>query len=252
MKPRSLVSLFLIMSLVLLGCRKTEPDSKESVEEETTIQVEPTDKALVVFFSRAGDQFHVGRIVEGNTAIVAKMISKKTGADLYEIKPKVDKYNLDYKQLAELAKKEQDGRGRPEYLKPAPDFSQYDVVFIGSPVWWGDWPMMMNSFFEDNELQGKKLIPFSTHAGSELARFDYRLANIYPYCSILKGLAVLGEDAQNDRDKVGADVDAWLKELGFEIKPSETSEDASIESSNEDSSQSPSEQKSETIESSGE
>lgn len=88
---------------------------------------------------------------------------------------------------------------------------------IGVPVWWGDWPMIMYTFFEDNAeaLAGKTLIPFDTNAGSGLSGFDTKLARALPASTVGEGLAIRGTDAQNDQDSVRETVNSWLAELGF-------------------------------------
>jgi flavodoxin len=98
-----------------------------------------------------------------------------------------------------------------------PDLSQYDVIFIGSPVWWSDWPMIMYTFFENNEegLAGKTLIPFVTHAGGGLAGLDKKLALTLPLSRVEKGLAIFGSEAQNNPDFVNLTVINWLESLGF-------------------------------------
>ena len=100
-------------------------------------------------------------------------------------------------------------------MDSVPDLSGYDTIFIGAPVWWGDWPMILYTFFENTPLSGKTLIPFSTHAGSGLSGFDRSLAAAYPECTVTKGLAVAGTDAQNNPERVQPFVDSWLTELGF-------------------------------------
>ena len=143
-------------------------------------EVQPSDtgtgdsNTLVVYFSRTGEQYTVGVIDEGNTAIVAKMIADQTGADLFEVLPVDDYYPMTYDELTEVAKQEQNDNARPAYAGEVPDLSQYDTIFIGAPVWWGDWPMIMYTFFENNAdaLAGKTLIPFSTHEGSGLSGFE--------------------------------------------------------------------------------
>ncbi len=174
-------------------------------------------KTLVVYFSRTGEQYTVGVIDHGNTAIVAEIIAERTGADLWEVLPADDRYPLTYSELTDVAKKEQNENARPAYKGPAPELSEYDTVFIGAPVWWGDWPMIMYTFFEQNRdaLAGKTLIPFSTHEGSGLSGFDRKLGSAVPGATIGKGLAVRGNDAQNRRDSVRSSVDGWLKDLGF-------------------------------------
>ena len=101
-----------------------------------------------------------------------------------------------------MALQEQREHARPAIAGELPDLSGYDTIFFGSPVWWGDWPMIYYTFFESVPLSGKTLIPFTTHAGSGLAGFDRSLAAQYPDCTVAKGLAVAGTDAQNHQDKV--------------------------------------------------
>lgn len=172
---------------------------------------------LVVYFSRTGEQYGVGVIEKGNTAIVADMIVEQTGADSFEILPQEDYYPYTYKELTDVAKQELNDNVRPAYAGTVPDLSQYDTIFIGAPVWWGDWPMIMYTFFENNEeaLAGKTLIPFSTHAGSGLSGFDSKLSRACPNSTVSAGLAIAGTDAQNDQDKVRQNVDDWLSGLGY-------------------------------------
>lgn len=199
----------------------TTAAQQESAEAETeeTQTASDTGKSdiLVVYFSRTGEQFSVGVIEEGNTAIVAKMIAEKTGADLFEILPADDHYPMTYEALTEVALHEQDEKARPEYAGDVPDLSNYSTIFIGAPVWWGDWPMIMYTFFENNAdaLAGKTLIPFSTHEGSGLAGFDRKLASACPDSTVKDGFAVRGSDAQNNRESASSSVNDWLSMLGY-------------------------------------
>lgn len=172
---------------------------------------------LVVYFSRTGEQYTVGVIDHGNTAIVAEIIADETGADLFEILPEDDHYPMTYNELTDVAKKEQNDKARPAYAGAVPDLSQYDTVFIGAPVWWGDWPMIMYTFFEENAeaLAGKNLVPFSTHEGSGLSGFDKKLSSAVPGSTVHKGLATRGNDCQNKQDNVRKSVNDWIAGLGF-------------------------------------
>ena len=173
--------------------------------------------ALVIYFSRTGEQYGVGVIDRGNTAIVADMIAGETGADTFEILPQEDYYPYTYNELTELAKQEQQDNARPAYAGEVPDLSGYSTIFIGAPVWWGDWPMIMYTFFENNaeQLAGKTLIPFCTHAGSGLSGFDQKLAAACPGSTVGEGLAIEGTDAQEQsKDTVDA-VHEWLSEVYF-------------------------------------
>lgn len=172
---------------------------------------------MVIYFSRTGEQYGVGVIDEGNTAIVADMIIEATGADSFEILPQEDYYPYTYDELTDIAKQEQNENARPAYAGEVPDLSRYDTIFIGAPVWWGDWPMICYTFFENNAdaLAGKTLIPFSTHAGSGLSGFDRKLAAALPGSTVGEGLAIAGTDTQNDPGSVREKVNDWLSELGF-------------------------------------
>ena len=188
--------------------------SEDASAAETENEPEPSH-IMVVYFSRTGEQYNVGVIDKGNTAIVAEMIGEATGADLYEILPADDHYPMTYDELTDIALEEQKDGARPAIAGELPDLDGYDTIFIGAPVWWGDWPMILYTFFESTPLEGKTLIPFSTHEGSGLSGFDRSLASACPDCTVADGLAVRGADAQNDPEKVKASVSAWLDDLGL-------------------------------------
>jgi flavodoxin len=218
-KQLSLLMVMMMAAFALAGCGSSSGGAETSDNGSDTAAEEQAGggNVLVVYFSRTGEQYKVGVIDEGNTAIVAKMIAEQTGADMFEILPENDTYPETYDELADVAKKEQDENARPAYKGDVPDLSGYDTVFIGAPVWWGDWPMIMYTFFEENsgDLAGKTLIPFSTHEGSGLSGFDTKLASACPDSTVGEGFAVQGSEAQNEREATKAAVDEWLAGLGY-------------------------------------
>ena len=238
MKRAFAVLLTMIILFGLIGCgagsKPTEtnaPSSAAAGEAEglpaSDPQADPSDRnapveessgnTLVVYFSRTGEQYSVGVIDKGNTAVVAEMIGNQLGADLWEILPADDHYPMTCQALVDVAKQEQNEKARPAYAGQAPELSQYDTIFIGAPVWWGDWPMILYTFFENNadELSGRTLIPFSTHEGSGLSGFDRKLSSACPDSTVGEGLAIRGSDAQNRPDEVRQAVNEWLEKLGY-------------------------------------
>ena len=205
----------------------TTPQKEAESEQEQQADSVPADTTsneivsgsdvLVVYFSRTGEQYTVGVIDKGNTAIVAEMIIERTGADSFEILPEEDYYPYTYDELTDVAKREQNENARPGYAGEAPDLTRYSTIFIGAPVWWGDWPMICYTFFENNAeaLAGKTLIPFSTHEGSGLSGFDRKLSSACPNSTVGEGLAIRGNDAQNNQDNVRSTVNDWLAKLGY-------------------------------------
>lgn len=208
-----------LMLFALAACGTTNDPATSSGSQGTTERTSNSDmtsetKVLVVYFSRTGEQYNVGTIDKGNTAIVAEMIAEKTGADLYEILPETD-YPYTYSALTDVAKKEQGKKARPKIKGELPDVSGYDTVFIGAPVWWGDWPMICYTFFESVDLSGKKLVPFSTHEGSGLSGFDRKLASAVPDATVLTGHAVRGKDCQKKQSDVKKAVNKWIDGLDY-------------------------------------
>ena len=204
-----------VVSTAVVTAEQVEDDGTEAVVNAAGTETESSSDTLVIYFSRTGEQYVVGVIDKGNTAIVAEMIAEQTDADLFEVLPEDDHYPMTYDALTDVAKQEQNDNARPAYSGELPDLDGYSTIYIGAPVWWGDWPMIMYTVFENNDFSGKKLIPFSTHEGSGLSGFDKKLQSACPDAEVLKGLAVRGNDAQNSQDKVRDSVNSWLTELGF-------------------------------------
>ena len=167
----------------------------------------------MAYFSRTGEEYGIGNITKGNTAIVAEMIAKKVGADLFEIKAATP-YPNDYKACTELAKRELESNVRPA-LANNTNIAQYDTIFIGYPIWWGAVPRVVMTFLESGDFSGKKIIPFCTHGGSGLSGTEREIKTACPNSNVLSGVAISGRSAQNDSAAVQKDVDAWLKTLGF-------------------------------------
>ena len=166
-------------------------------------------KSLVVYFSRAEENYGVGNITEGNTAILAKMIASKTGSDIFEIAPQ-NAYPKSYNDCIKVAKDEQRDKVRPAY-KGDIDTSGYDTIYIGYPIWWGDLPMAVYTFLEAHDLSGKTIVPFCTHEGSGLSGTDGNIKRLYKNVTMKPALTVRGATAQNKRKEAEKQVDEWLK-----------------------------------------
>ena len=206
--------LCIALTLCFTGCNKSEDAASEAETTAAANRTDPDAKSLVIYFSRTGEQYGVGVIEKGNTAIVAEMIADEMGADTFEVIPEEDNYpTLNYDALTEVAQKELQEGARPAYKGDVPDLSKYDTIFIGAPVWWGNWPMIMYTLFESVDFSGKTLAPFNTNAGSGESGFGEYLREAAPKATVLDTLAITGTTAQNDRDTALTDVQDWLTEL---------------------------------------
>ena len=165
---------------------------------------------IVVYFSREGEQYNVGVIDKGNTAIIADIIAEEKNADMFRLYPAVDNYPVTYKELTDYAKKEQAENARPELLGTIDNWEDYDTVYLGYPIWWGDMPMIVYSFIESYDMSKKTVIPFCTHEGSGMSGTDSALRNLLSDSTVLDGLAVQGKTAQKNDDAVKQTVKDWL------------------------------------------
>ncbi|MBR5674623.1 MAG: flavodoxin [Muribaculaceae bacterium] len=188
--------------LTATGCNG---QNKQEVEQSNS---ENMSKTIVIFFSHAGDNYAVGNIEVGNTKIVADYISEITGADQFEIV--THKYDgMAYNPLIKLAQEEANNGELPPYEGEAPDLSQYDTVFIGGPVWWGTYPQVMFTLFRDIDLDGKTVIPFTTHEGSGLANCVSDVRAAFPGATVKGQFSIYGHEVRSGRAK----VEKWLKGL---------------------------------------
>jgi flavodoxin len=200
---------FILLTATLLLATACSGKPANNQQASTTAKNKTAKKALVVFFSHAGENYSVGNIATGNTKVVANYISDIIGADQFEIT--TNKYDgMDYKSLCDLAKKEQQKGELPEF-DCSVDVSKYDTVFIGGPIWWGTYPQIVFTFFKKYDLSGKTVIPFTTHEGSGLGRCVEDVKEAYPKANVTKGFSMYGHDVRTKK----SEVEKWLKGLGY-------------------------------------
>ena len=197
---KKLISLVLAMTLLCAAI--------PALAEETPAHV------LVVYFSRAGENYNVGVIEEGNTAKMGRIIAEQMSADIFELVPVVE-YPMDYDSCLEVTTEEQRTNARPAYVDEIENWGQYDTVFIGYPIWWGEIPNIVHTFMEAYDFTGKTVIPFNTHEGSGQAHSQRDIEGLLTNATVLKGLAVRGSKAQNDAEGTSEDVANWLKQIGL-------------------------------------
>ena len=171
-------------------------------------------KILVAYFSRIGNEYGVGNIQKGNTRIIAEFIAQKTGGDLFEIKT-VTPYPADYKECTKIASREKATKARPKLVGTVENFADYDTIFLGYPIWYGDAPMAIYTFLENYDFGGKNLVPFCTHGGSGLSSTDQQFALICPDAKILQGFEIRGSIAQKNFSESEQKVSAWLNKIGY-------------------------------------
>ena len=172
--------------------------------------MENKGKVLIIFFSHAGENYGVGNIKVGNTKLVADEIQRLTGGDEFEIVAEKN-YDVPYDDLTRLAKEEAEKDERPAFKGEVKNIGQYKTIFIGGPIWWGTYPQVMFTFFDKYDLNGKTIIPFSTHEGSGLGNVVSDLKAAYPKADFKKAFSIYGHETRKDLSKVGL----WIESLGL-------------------------------------
>ena len=198
----------MIVSIACSGTKSSEASTNEAAAGQTSAAGE--GKALVVFFSHAGENYSVGNIEVGNTKIVADYITELTGADQFELV--THKYDgMAYGPLCDLAKEENEKGELPEFEGELNGLDQYKTIFIGGPVWWGTYPQVMFTYYSKYDLNGKTIIPFTTHEGSGLGHCVQDVKRAYPQATVTGEFSIYGHDVRQGK----AQVEKWLKGLGF-------------------------------------
>ena len=156
-------------------------------------------KTLVAYFSATG-----------TTARAAEKVVKITGGELYAITP-AQAYtpaDLDWNNSQSRSSVEMnDPKSRPALQGKKENIADYDVIFIGYPIWWNLAPRIINTFIESHDLKGKTIIPFATSGSSAITGSAAALKKSYPALNWKEGRLLNRADEKSMR--------AWLDRLGY-------------------------------------
>lgn len=175
-------------------------------------------KILIAYFAVAEnsdvDAVSSASVVAGTSSgmskFIADIISERTGGELFSIRTE-EKFPGQYEPLADRAKEQQNNGELPPLTSHIENLDDYDVIFIGYPVWWYTLPQVMFSFFDEYDFAGKTIVPFVTHYGSRDGGTFRTIAELEPGATVLQGIAVHQNDVANCRE----DVLEWLGGLGW-------------------------------------
>ena len=167
-------------------------------------------KSLVIYFSHTGENYTdegIKNLDKGNTEVIAKYISSKSGADLYKVE-RVRKYPFNYKACCDEAKVELDSNCRPEIVNTLKEVKDNEIIYIGGPIWWGHYPLPLFTQLEKLDFKGEIIKPFATHEGSGLGESSLDLISLCQGAYIKNGLAIRGSDVHKEDTK--AKIDTWM------------------------------------------
>ena len=154
------------------------------------------NKILVAYFS-----------VTGNTKAVASTLATAINADLFEIVPEqpYTSEDLNWQNNQSRTSIEMGDRSsRPAIASKIEDISQYNIVFVGSPIWWGREPSIMDTFIESYDFTGKTIIPFVTSGSSDIGDYGANLQALAPNAKVLPGKR-FSNDVTSEELKIWSD-----------------------------------------------
>lgn len=143
----------------------------------------------------------------GNTRAVADKIQDITNGDIFEIKTKTA-YPENYNEVVALAKEEKQNNIKPE-LTDNGNVSGYDIIFLGTPVWWYTMAPPVKTFLSENDFSGKTIVPFCTHGGGGASSTYTDMQAIVPDAKVLEGYTSYENSA------TVADIKKWIRSLNF-------------------------------------
>lgn len=189
-------SYFLLNKDFKKGPSTSNSEKTDNKNESENNNMSSNEKSVVLYFSATG-----------TTKKIAGYISEITNSNIIEIIP-MEEYtdnDLNYNNNNSRANKEQnDSSSRPE-IKNKIDIVDYDIIYLGYPIWWGDVPKIILTFLENNNLDGKKIIPFCTSHSSGMSASPNTLKS-YKELNIVDGRRFSSSSTKSD-------VESWIKEL---------------------------------------
>lgn len=160
----------------------------------------PGQKILVAYYSHSG-----------NTQAVARQIAQITGADLFALET-VQTYPSAYNQLTAQAQQEINAGFMPELKNKVSGWEQYDLIFVGSPNWWGTYAPAVKTFLAQYDFSGKRLVPFFTHGGGGMQHCENDMHQQLPAASFLPAATFPGRSS----GAKPADLQNWLEKAAAE------------------------------------
>ena len=160
-------------------------------------------KSLIIYFSRADENYSVGYVDKGNTEIVAEYVQEFTNADMFKVEPLVP-YAKDYQTCIKEAKER---IGNAPIKEKINDISQYEVIYIMTPIYWGTYAPELETAIKDLDFTGKTIRIITTHEGSGLANVPTDIKNICKGANVLDdAIAIVGSQAKESKST----IESWV------------------------------------------
>ena len=158
-------------------------------------------KSIIIYFSRADENYGVWFTEKWNTQVIAEYIQELIWADIFKVERNVP-YSRDYSTCCDEAKEEIQNNERPEIVNTLDNVDNYEVIYVWGPIYWWQLPQPMVTQLEKLNWNWKIVRPFVTHEGSWLAWVPDQLKRICEWAEILNWLAIRGSTVYEAKPSV--------------------------------------------------
>ena len=227
-------SLTLALTAALAGCsgaptKETtqtpipQTTTTTSTAEQPTLPALQDKKVLIAYFSYSN-----------NTYRTAQLLQAKVGGDFFAIDPATPYSTADYRSVDSQGLREVRSGYKPPLKNKLANIADYDVIFLGSPIWWGTMAPPVATFLAEHDLTNKTVVPFCTHGGYGAGSYFTDTAKAAPKAKVLTGLALdrrsvpgaalLNADGIDEKlppeelqkyPPADSELDSWLHNLQF-------------------------------------
>lgn len=196
-------------SLLISGCsadtgssgsseQNTNLSSQAELENSSTLNsVNNQTTSAIVYFSRSG-----------NTEDIAEFIQAETNSDIFSIQS-LDDYPENYSELLDYIQEQISQNQLPQIISPEIDFSKYERIYIGTPIWFNDLSLPIRSWIEEVNLNNIEIVPFYTSGSSSLTNAQASLATLLSNTTITEGIVI----TDSNRENYSTLVSEWLNDL---------------------------------------
>ena len=212
----------MMLTVAASGVIACSSDNDNNTPSGGTEEVVPGNnhKVLVAYFSEplpdgvdastSASRVVVNGKVSGSVEYLAQQIQQNTGADMVRIQTATP-YPGNFNDLAAQAQEEVRNNVHPQLSTNIENFDDYDVVFVGYPIWWYQMPMAMYSFFDKYDFKGKTLIPFSSHGGSGWSGSLDMIKGLEPEATMVEGFSVSRTQSASSAENIRT----WLGRINM-------------------------------------
>lgn len=207
---KRIISIFVMVALLLTAAATAMAEEKALIfyyDYSENIDTTGLDVDAISQASMAGTK---ARDIS-NLLVMVDVLKERTGGDVYSLRV-ANLYAPDFIDMMDPAREQKENNEMLAFQEELPDFSQYDVIYFGTPVWWYGAPQAILTVLQQSDLSGKKIVFFGIHRGSGFGGIPEEILEYQPSATIVDRFTV---ECQTDNEKTRSDFNAFLDRIAW-------------------------------------